>query len=79
MAMTNEEYKARMRHDFTNHPPVSDEIIRRLEGLRDSATEFADLIIDLTPDSRERSLALTNLESSLMYARAALARNQGAI
>lgn len=66
----------RIRHDFTNHPPVDDGVIQRFEMLRDEAIVFGDMLIAMCPESRELSLALTNLEQALMYGRAAIARNQ---
>jgi hypothetical protein len=35
------------------------------------------LINDLCPESREKSLAITNLEQAVMWANAAIARNAG--
>ena len=66
----------RIEHDFTNHAPANDEIIRRFEALREEAKAFAHLIVDTAPQSREQSLALTHVEQALMYAVAAVARNQ---
>lgn len=73
---TSPDLHARIRHDFTNHPPVSEEVVALFEGLRDSAIRFGDDLIANCPSSRELSLALTNLEQALMYGRAAIARNQ---
>lgn len=41
--------------------------IRFIEVLRDSAKAYG-AILEETPPSRERSLAITNLEQSLMWA-----------
>jgi hypothetical protein len=68
----------RLRHDFTNHPPSGPEVVARFEGCRDAALAMGDALIDLCPQGRELSLALTHLEQALMFARAAIARNQGA-
>lgn len=38
------------------------------EDLRDGAITFANVIHDLTPESREQSLAYTHLEETLMWA-----------
>ncbi|ASA22328.1 DUF7681 family protein [Paenibacillus donghaensis] len=45
------------------------------EQIRNKAKELAELIDDLTPKSREQALAMTNLEQSVMWANAAVARN----
>jgi hypothetical protein len=44
--------------------------------LRDATKNLAHLIINLTPSSREQSLALTHLEEAVMFANAAIARNE---
>lgn len=66
-------------HNTTNHPPVSDDVIGSFEELRYAARFFGEKIIVECPPSREASLAMTNLEQSLMWAVAAVARNQAAV
>lgn len=44
--------------------------------IRMKAKELAYLMNDVCPDSRERSLAHTNLEQAVMWANAAIARNE---
>lgn len=61
---------------FTYHAPYGDQV-ERYTRLREKAKEFALLIVELTPESREQSLALTELEYSVMMANAAIARNEG--
>lgn len=46
------------------------------EEIRSQAKEFARFILNHTPESRERSLALTNLEQAVMRANAAIARQR---
>jgi hypothetical protein len=62
---------------FTYHKPHGDQPARYVE-LRDKAKEFAELIVELTPASREQSLALTKLEESVFWANASIARNEAA-
>lgn len=64
---------AQIENNFTYHAPGKDDWLV-YEQLRDKAKELAYLIKDLTPDSREQSLALTNLEQAVMWANAAVAR-----
>ncbi|WP_340397793.1 hypothetical protein NST50_05270 [Paenibacillus sp. FSL E2-0202] len=45
------------------------------EQIRNKAKELAYLIEEVTPKSREQSLAMTNLEQSVFWANAAVARN----
>jgi hypothetical protein len=60
---------------FTHHPPKDDQE-GRYEMIRATGREFASLIVDVTPASREQSVALTNLEQAVMWANAAIARNE---
>ncbi|CAK9044320.1 Site-specific tyrosine recombinase XerC, partial [Durusdinium trenchii] len=60
---------------FTFHPPHGDQV-RRYESLREQARGLAFLILQGTPPSREQSLALTKLEEVVMWANAAIARNE---
>jgi hypothetical protein len=69
--MTNEELTTR----FTYHSPKGDQP-QRYVTLRNEAKRFAELILTLTPDSREQSLALTALEECVMWANAAIARRE---
>lgn len=59
---------------FTYHSPTGDQP-QRYEQLRAKAKELAIMIRDLCPDSRERSVAMTSLEDSVMWANASIARN----
>lgn len=53
---------------LTNHSPNQDQI-DRIEKVREAAKHYAATIFEQTPTgSRERSLALTNLEDSVMWA-----------
>lgn len=71
MASAREEIDIR----FTYHPPKGDQLERYVR-LRDTAKELAILIADLTPQSREQSLALTHLEQAIMWANAGIARRE---
>ena len=68
--LTDSQYIART---FTYHPPTGDQPAA-YEMIRDTAKEMAVVILNTCPDSRERSLALTNLEQAVMWANAAVAR-----
>jgi hypothetical protein len=79
MSPTAEEMKQmlleRIERDFTYHAPKGDQA-ERYTQLRDKAKEFALLIAELTPYSREQSLAFTYLEQAVMIANASIARNE---
>lgn len=64
----------RIANDFMYHSPVGDQP-RRYEKLRADAKILALEIVELCPDTRERSLALTKLEECVMWANAAIARH----
>ncbi|MFP5377928.1 MAG: hypothetical protein ACLGIO_14255 [Acidimicrobiia bacterium] len=66
----------RIDHDLTNHAPATPAVIVAFETIRAEAKGLAHLIADQCPPGREQSLALTNLEQTVMWAVAAIARNQ---
>jgi hypothetical protein len=47
----------------------------KYEALRSKAKELAKLIENSCPESREKSVAFTYLETAVMWANAAIARN----
>jgi hypothetical protein len=61
--------------NFVYHAPKADQP-KRYVILRDTAKGMAELIIRLCPPSRERSVALTHLETAIFWANAAIARNE---
>lgn len=64
-----------MAHNMTSHRMDADSIAS-VEDLRREFINTAEWVQQVTPESREQSLALTNLEQALMWAVAAIARNQ---
>jgi len=60
---------------FTYHKPFGDQS-GRYELLRQKAKEFAETVENLCPDSREKSLAITNIQQSVMWANASIAINE---
>jgi hypothetical protein len=71
----NEEDRARAKKDFSYHAPKEDQI-PRYNDIREMAHAFALSLLQNCPPSRERSLALTNLEQAVMWANASIARNE---
>jgi hypothetical protein len=61
--------------NLTSHKP-SDSVANSMEAVRAVAKDLANEIDGHCPDSREKSLAFTNLEQCVMWSMAALARNQ---
>jgi hypothetical protein len=64
-----------LAHRFTYHPPKDDQALR-YEIIRERALDFAAFLDEKCPDSREKSLAITHLEDAVMWANAAIARNE---
>ena len=61
---------------YTYHSPHGTQE-RRYVALRNKAKELAQLIEEFTPQSREQSVALTNVQQAVMWANAAIAINEG--
>jgi hypothetical protein len=66
---------------FTYHPPKKTkqeglDQKERYEEIRRIGMGMANTIHSLTPSSREQSLAITHLEDAVMWANAAIARNE---
>lgn len=71
----SDRVQRQLQKAFTYHPPHGDQAERYLL-LRDSARALATEIAQTTPESREQSIALTKLEECVMFANAAIARNE---
>lgn len=69
MAITKEELDNR----FTYHAPKPGQP-EKYEAIRAKAKELAALVVELCPESREQSVAVTKIEEASMWANAAIAR-----
>ena len=67
--------KINFENAYTYHAPKGSQP-ERYVAIRSKAKELAELIEDCCPDSREKSLAFTNLEQAVMWANASIARNE---
>ena len=63
----DERRKRQLFTSLTNHTPPQ-QSMAQIEVLRVAAKDFGADIIAKCPDSRERAVALTKLEESLMWA-----------
>lgn len=70
-----QDEQKRFENAFIYHAPKGDQA-ERYEKLRAKGKEFAELIADLCPMSREYSLAVTNIEQAVMWANSAIAREE---
>ena len=75
MYTLTEEQQQRLDNNFTYHAPKDGQADRYVL-LRNTAKTYAEAILKYTPPSREQSLALTALEEAVMWANAAIARNE---
>ena len=66
---------AKLSKDFTYHIPKDDQP-QRYEEIRAKGKEMAELIMVDCPVSRETSIVLSRLEEAVMWANAAIARNE---
>lgn len=69
--MTNEQ----IENTFSYHKPFGSQPMR-YEAIRAEAKVLAKAIQEACPESREKSLALTNLQQAVMWANAAIALNE---
>ena len=70
-----EDMLKRIENDYSYHAPKGDQADRYVE-IRDKAKELALVIVNNSPVSREQSVALTALDTVVMAANAAIARNE---
>ncbi len=71
----DEPLRKRIERNFTHHPPKGDQL-ERYTSIRTHAKVLAQCIAELTPASREQSVAFTKLDEVVMFANAAIARNE---
>jgi hypothetical protein len=70
-ALTDYEIEQR----FTYHKPIGNQP-SRYERIRAKARELALLLRNACPESRERSVAMTNLQQAIMWSNASIAINE---
>jgi len=67
--------KEQIEDIFTYHAPVGDQA-ERYGRIREAAKKFALLLNGACPESREKSLALTDLQKCVQWANASIAINE---
>lgn len=65
-----------LRNRFEYHPPQTRERAEAHQVVRTAMLGTAIIVNDAAPDGREKSLAITHLEQAMMWANAAIAREQ---
>jgi hypothetical protein len=66
-----------LRNWFTHHAPIEGQVERYTE-IRDTGLGFATRLVELCPESPERSTALRKLREVVMWANASIACNEEA-
>lgn len=64
-----------IENNFMYHSPKEGQT-EKYEAIREKAKELAYLIEDICPASREKAVAMTNIETAVMWANASIARNE---
>jgi len=62
-------------NNFTYHAPKGTQQ-KRYEEIRDHGKAFARVVFNLCPESAEATTALRRIEEAVMWANAAIARNE---
>lgn len=66
-----------MKKTYAYHKP-SDEGLEKIKRLREAFSTLHDLIVEVSPASREQSVALTKLETAAMWSIKAIVCNDPA-
>nr|WP_306431971.1 hypothetical protein [Lysinibacillus fusiformis] len=74
MPEQNKTINQQIENNFKYHAPKEGQP-EKYEAIREKAKELAYLLDDLCPNSREKSVAMTNLETTVFWANASIARN----
>lgn len=61
---------------FAYHQPPDQETINRHAEIRGACARAAEVVNINAPEGREKSLAITKLEEAMMWANAAIAREE---
>lgn len=73
--LPSDQQVKKVENAFTYHAPIEDQA-HRYSRIREAYRDLALLILQLTPPSREQSVALTELETSAMWTNKAIACNE---
>ena len=66
---------SQIENNFMYHSPKEGQP-EKYTAIREKAKELAYLIDEVCPNSREKSVAFTNIETAVMWANASIARNE---
>lgn len=74
MPEQNKTINQQIENNFIYHTPKEGQP-EKYGVIREKMKELAYLIDDLCPNGREKSVAMTNLETAMFWANASIARN----
>lgn len=74
MPEQNKTINQQIENNFKYHAPKEGQP-EKYEAIREKVKELAYMLEDLCPNSREKSVAMTNLETAVFWANASIARN----
>lgn len=63
-----------LEHRFAYHPPKDEATKKKHENVRFECFNLANTLNKSLPEGREKSLAITHLEETMMWANASIAR-----
>lgn len=70
----SETINKQIANNFKYHKPEESQI-NKMKLIREKAKELAIMVNEYTPSCREKSLSITKIEESVMYANAGIVRN----
>jgi hypothetical protein len=73
--MPDKKMQGTIENNFMYHAPKPGQP-EKYQRVREKGKELALLIDEVCPGSREKALAMTKLEEAVMWANAAIARNE---
>ena len=65
-----------INNNYKWHPPTTSDVENAHDDIRSICRSTAEHLVEYCPKSRELSIALTKVEEAMMWANAAIARNQ---
>lgn len=74
--MITEQERSDLNSRFSHHPPINIDVGNAFGMVRGQMLRAAELVMQLCPGGREKSLAITHLEEAMFWANASIARNQ---
>lgn len=75
MSYNSEEEQSALNNIFTYHAPAGTQP-ERYKAIREIGKQFANIILDFCPTSREKDISIERLREAVMWANASIACNE---